>query len=198
MKTFEIDGVKVTVDVANNLVSYDGPMMIDADGSPNAYRLDDKGLDSLANAKSRNGQFVGVVVVNGVPHVQPDKVSLVSTTSYQRSGHTVCDPKRYLDSEVIPYVAVPTRVIDAVPGIVIGSRVIVTNLRTGVSCVAVAGDCSGSHIGEASIACARLLGINANARKGGTRDAIIRYEIHAGVPAVINGETFELQPHRKA
>jgi hypothetical protein len=51
-----------------------------------------------------------------------------------------------------------------------------------------------THLGEGSIKLAELFGINPNPRTGGYEGKEIFWEFFPGKIAVINGETFQLQP----
>ena len=191
-----IGGIPVSVDPINGIIVFTAAMTMDGDGGRFTYAPDGRGRDDLANAKTRDGHWCGVVTVNGVPYLRPDGF-YVSTTSCQRPGKAVCDPERYLDSEQVPFIAVPPELIMAVPQTVIGSRVMVRNLKNKKWCVAAVGDVGPrGHLGEGSEALAKALGLDPSPRDGGTDAAIIQYEIHAGVPFNFNGETLELQPLR--
>jgi hypothetical protein len=193
-KTLQIGKSPVTIDPVNGIIRFIAPMTIDGDGGLHTYGPNGKGRDDLKNAMTKDGHFVGIVTVNGLPYLRPDGY-YVSTTSYQRDDFSVCDPKRYLDAETIPFIAIPPQLIKAVPHIVIGSRVIV---RYGViTAVAVVGDIGPSyHLGEGSEALAKLLGIDPNPRSGGIEKPVVTYEIHAGTQVTIKGETFELQRYQ--
>lgn len=187
-------------------VSWDGSKMawtsgsrIDADGSPRAYGPHNSGLDYTANA-GEPGNWYGVATdAHGKPFVQgpddPFPGMYVSTTAYEREGFAASDPRRYLDSEKVAYVVIPGKLRKQVPGIVLGCKAVVTNLKTNVTVEAVVGDVGPSNkIGELSIKAAELLGIPSGPKKGGTNKPILFYEVFPGVPAAVNGETFRLIP----
>ena len=109
--------------------------------------------------------------------------------------HTSYKPD--LHAEEVPFVVVPPIVIKGTVGIVMGSLVEVENLRNGKTAFAVVGDSGPTHkVGEGSPALAELLGLSGNPNHGGTSDFIIRYKVHVGVPAVVNGVTYKLQAYR--
>ena len=94
-----------------------GPMEADCDGSPRAYKADEKApgvaLDNVGNAHDGNDWF-GVVTIDGKPYVQSAKKGdpypgfYVSPTSLQNPAVTdVTDPRRYVDPEKIPFVTLP-------------------------------------------------------------------------------------------
>lgn len=96
-----------------------------------------------------------------------------------------------LNSDVDRYIVVPPAIIRGVTPIVLGCQAFVTYL--GRKTAAVVGDVGPYHkIGEASIACANALGIPSSPNTGGV-DSGVFYEIHPGVPAVVNGKTYQLQ-----
>lgn len=140
-------------------------MVIDADGARNAYRLDGQGLDYLANARCKDGSWCGVVTgADGKPIQLPDG-SLVSPTSLV--DHSIADlanPARYVDAAQIPYLAIPPEL--RALGVRFGDVAVV--LYRGVHVGAICADgCPHSHYGEASIACARALGIPSSPKSGG-------------------------------
>ena len=87
-----------------------GGMAIDADGAPNAYNEEDTGIDYLANA-GRPGNWYGLSVDdNGRPYKQKDGPfagHYVSTTALADGNYGKSDPRRYVDSTKIPYIALP-------------------------------------------------------------------------------------------
>jgi hypothetical protein len=100
-----------------------------------------------------------------------------------------------LNANEVPYVVVPPIIIQRTVGVVLGCICRVTNLNTGVVVTAVVGDVGPrSKIGEGSIQLARLVGIPENPRTGGDSRPIIHYQIWPGMPATVNGITYDLQP----
>ncbi len=80
-------------------------------------------------------------------------------------------------------------------GVVLGCKAMVEHLDNGKQCDAVAADVGpANHAGEGSIALAHALDIPSNPKHGGIEKHVIRYTLWPGVPAVVNGETFVLQP----
>jgi hypothetical protein len=192
-----IGKIPVTIDLDNGIIRFRAPMTIDGDGGLHTYGPDGKGRDDLENAKDSAGHWCGVVTINGEPYVRPDGF-YVSTTAYQDSQFSVCDPKRYVDSERIPFISLPRCLFNRVRHIVLGSRVIVRHPDCETPAVAMVADIGGdSHIGEGSEKLAKLLDIDSNPRSGGEERAIIEYEVHAGVPFLFEGKTYALQPYRR-
>ncbi len=170
-------------------------LTIDGDGSPRCYGPDNSGLDHTANAGSI-GDWYGIVTdAEGEPIVQgttdPCPGMYISTTSLEHRQYASTDPRRYIDSETVAYVVCPGSLARKAAGAVLGCKVVVTNTRTEKSIHAVCADIGpATHLGEASIRTAELLGIPSSPRHGGTEDHIIRYTFHAGEAA----EGYKLQP----
>lgn len=120
----------------------------------------------------------------GNPHKDP---FFQPATRLQYKGKSLC-------AEKVPYYVVPPLILAKTKGRVLGSKVVLTNIKNGMTCVAVVGD-SGPRTkdGEGSPRAAELLGLNPNPNTGGTDEQIIHAKIFVGVPAVIDGETYELQ-----
>lgn len=169
-------------------ISFTGEFCVDADGSPNAYGPDGKGLDFLANA-GHPGSWWGIVTDElGYPVLQgesdPSPGHYISTTSYQRKEFHASDPRRYLDSEKVVYIVVPAPLARAAEGIVLGCKCEIIDTRTGASVEGVVGDLGpATHLGEASIAAARSLQINPDPKGGGCGDKSFRYTFWPGVAA---------------
>lgn len=155
-------------------------LAIDADGSPHAYAPHDSGLpglDYLANAGS-TGNWYGIACDHqGTPFIQQDSDPApgyyVSTTALEDPSKALRDPARYVNSETIPFVVIPS---SPKFGIVLGDVGFALNLGTGDSSQFVVGDI-GPHnqFGEASIAVARNLILNSDPKRGGTDQAEILY-----------------------
>lgn len=115
------------------------------------------------------------------PFFQPD-------TSLHHNG-------KPLVAEEVPYVVVPPVVIQRTKGVVMGCQAYCTHKDTGVRVAAVVGDRGPTRkIGEGSVKLCELLGLSGNPNTGGTSLHIIYYEILPGVPAVVDGVTYALQP----
>lgn len=195
-----IGGVKVYWD--GEKLSFESGMTINADGSPRCYGPDNSGLDYTANAGvpgnwwavvTHNGKSSGTPVVqSGVSPQQPCGGLWISTTAYINKGFKTADVRRYVDSEAVPYVVTPPQLISMVGPVVMGCAVRV--IYKGKSVNAMVGDIGPkSHIGEASMACAKALKIPNDPRKGGVSSGV-SYEIWPGVIASVNGVEYPLQP----
>ncbi len=178
---------------------------IDADGAngqnggPAAYRVDNKGTESLANGGMaiRDGKVIcakpwarDIVILDtdNEPKVFADGI-IASITWYRHPGKLVNDPAAYVDAETVPYIVVPPLVIQATAGVVRGCKARVTLGNKSADCV-VADKGPRNKIGELSIAAARAIGLPPSPRAGGTEKPEILYELWPGVEA----PGFVLQP----
>jgi len=165
-------------------------MTIDADGSPHAYHPQNIGIDDNAHGKDEQGNWVGIVLANRKPYIQnstdPAPGYYVSTTSLYDRTKRRTDPHRYVDSEKIPYLALPKQVMhpdgkcrrDA--RACLGDIAIVRNTENGLYAFAILADqAPKTGIGEGSIALAAALGVDPDARIGGTSKGI-QYLIFPG------------------
>ena len=112
--------------------------------------------------------------------------------------HTAQDQTTYkpdLNADVDKYIVVPPAIRDGVKGVVMGCLANVTNTRNGKHTAAVVGDI-GPHkkLGEISCACASALGLDPSPVHGGVDEHIIEYVLFPGIPAVVDGKQYKLQP----
>jgi hypothetical protein len=187
-------------------VTFTADADIDADGANGqngaraAYMADDSGSELLANGGMgiRHGEAVGttdwfkdiVVVEGGKPKIFPGGV-IVSKTAYKIRGEQEDTPKRYVDSETVPYVVVPPVIIQKTKGVVRGCFARVTYKGQSVDCMV--GDVGPrKKIGEISMAAARAVGMNPSPRSGGEERKIVQYEVFPGRQATINGVAYPL------
>jgi len=174
-RTGSIGGVSTYQVSGKSGVAFKSGMSIDADGSPRAYNPQNTGLDALGNA-GRPGNWWGIATDSrGKPYVQgpndPAPGHYVSTTALMDSRFPANDPRRYVDSEKVPFIAVPPQLKDQ--GVKLGDLVAVRNERTGKTVFAVVADIGPrDHIGEGSIKLAQELGINPDARRGGAGSGV--------------------------
>ena len=164
-------------------------MAIDADGAPNAYHpTPGTGLDHLANAGTP-GNWWGVVTddgtANGTPVVQgpddPFPGYYVSPTSLVDKTKGVRDPRRYVDSTSIPYLALPPEMLASKlsGGAKLGDFAAVIDSAGDVAYAIVADVGPRGKLGEGSIALADALGIPSNPRRGG-RASGLTYVVFPG------------------
>lgn len=162
-------------------ILYRAKFAVDADGCPRAYGPNDTGLDWTANA-GYPGNWWGIVTdVNGDPIIQgpgdPYPGMYVSSTSLVQSGYSNFNPLRYVDSENIPFIALPSS-LQTLANISMGDLVYAKNTTNGNTCFAYLADTGpGGKLGEGSIYLATTLGLNGSPRNGGTSLPIIDYVV---------------------
>ncbi|MEN9610593.1 MAG: hypothetical protein RLZZ628_1407 [Bacteroidota bacterium] len=166
-------------DVTGNLV-FKAKIAIDADGSPRAYGPNDTGLDELSNAQT-DGKWVGIVVDKyGNPVVQnrndPFPGFYISPTALYNPDYAKTDPRRYVNSEEIPYYVLPESLMESY-NVKLGDMGYIYNQSTDMGCFAILADIGPEgKLGEASIALAQKIGLrNASPRNGGTERPQIVY-----------------------
>ena len=163
-------------------------MMIDADGAHNAYHPTNNSLalDYLPNA-GKPGNWWGVVTDtgkrDGKPIVQkaedPCPGFHASPTSLCDSSKSRTDPRRYVNSAEVPYLALPKELVTH--GVRLGDLAVVVRGTTGACCGAVFADGGPSgKLGEGSVALARALGVPSSAKNGGTGHRDIIYLVFPG------------------
>ena len=102
-----------------------------------------------------------------------------------------------LNADIDKYIVLPPGIIEAVPGIVLGCQAHAHNLRTDMDTFCVVGDVGPKRkLGEVSVATAKALGIDPSPVSGGEEDHVVEYIIWPGVPAVVDGRPYQLQPYR--
>lgn len=176
---FIIDNIEVYWNDGN--IQFVAGLAIDADGSPRAYGPSGtQPLDYLANA-GKTGNWWGIACdIHGKPFIQSDTDPYpgyyVSTTSLQNKEFPTSDPRRYVDSENVPFIVLPKRFMEY--NINLGCSVHVVNLENQKSSNAIFADIGpATRLGEGSIALANALGIDSNAKTGGIEKHIIEYTI---------------------
>lgn len=161
---------------------YQSGLAIDADGAPNAYHPEGKGLDFLANA-GKPGNWWGIVTDTGKPSGQPVVQGkndpypgyYVSTTSLEDPSQPVTSPARYVDSGKVPYVVLPPQVMapKTAGGARLGDFAAVVDTRSGKVAYALVADRGPKDkLGEGSIALAEALGIASSPKKGGIEKGV--------------------------
>ena len=176
-----IENFDVYTHVPSGAILYRAKFAVDADGCPRAYGPNNTGLDWTANA-GYPGNWWGVVTdVNGDPIIQgpgdPYPGMYVSTTSLVQSGYSNSNPLRYVDSENIPYIALPSA-LQSLANISMGDLAYCRNTTNGNTSFAYLADTGPSgKLGEGSMFLANELGLNPNPRTGGTSQPIIDYVV---------------------
>jgi hypothetical protein len=159
-------------------------MAIDVDGAPNAYHPRDTGLDDLKHAgfpPKPGSKPWGIVTDNqGKPVIQgtgdPFPGFFVSATSLGDKTRPLTDPRRYVDSTQIPYIALPLALANKL-GAKLGDFAAVINLKNRKLSYAIFADIGpAGKLGEGSIALAQALGhdpfVGGKIRRGMTGDVI--------------------------
>ncbi len=158
-------------------VVYFSGIEIDADGAPNAYHPEDKGIDALVHAGSPGNWWALALDKDANPVVQHRgeySGFYVSTTwlSREDDGFSESDPEYWLDARSVRYIAVPQSVW-AKTGVNKGDLAYVMNLKNGKSSYAIVGDWGTENtLGEGSIALGEALGVNSDPRDGGQEDSV--------------------------
>jgi hypothetical protein len=90
-----------------NALFFTSKLAVDADGAPGAYNPQNTGLDKLENA----GSWAIATKDNGEKCIQGDNDaspgSYVSMTTLNDENKSSCDYRKYVNSEEIPYIALP-------------------------------------------------------------------------------------------
>ena len=155
-------------------------------------------LDFLANAGGP-GNWYGVVTDNGKASGKPVSQkkgdpapgAYVSATSYENEGFGRGDPARYVDSNRVIYIVLPSHWRALAKGVVLGCKAKVTDIKTNKSTLAVVADFGPkAKLGEASIACAKFFGVPSSPKNGGTDEKRFVYQFWPDEAA----EGFELKP----
>lgn len=137
-------------------------------------------LDFLANA-GKPGNWFGVITDrSGEPVTQgsddPAPGAYISATSYEHRKFEKFDPRRYVDSNDVVYIVLPSHWRAQAKGVVLGCHATVRDNKTGKTVNAAVLDFGPkAKIGEASIACARAFGIPSSPKNGGTEEKRFRY-----------------------
>lgn len=120
----------------------------------------------------------------GPSHADP---SYQPQTAYYNGG-------KYLNADKDKYLVIPPQIRKGVSPAVMGCMGRVTNLRTSVSSAAVTGDIGPDNkTGEAAYCLAKLLNPKISHNSGdGSR--IYLYELWPGIPAVVDGKQYKLEP----
>jgi hypothetical protein len=170
-----------------NAFVYEAGLAVDADGAYRAYHPKDRlALDSIEHA-GHPGDWWALATdtgrKNGHPVLQqkgdPAPGYYVSMTSlFDARIPNEHDPRRFVDAVSIPYVVLPPVGFKHAR---LGDFAMVINLRNGRAAGAIVADESAPDLkmGEGSIALANALGIDSDARTGGTERGVA-YVIYPG------------------
>jgi len=151
-------------------------MAIDADGAPNAYHPQDKGIDALANAGYPNGSWKSILVPDPRNPSQPFVQTkgefagyFVSKTALQDLRLPETEVRRYVDSRQVPYIVFPGAFLNMTGTGNLGDIAAALNLDNGKETSAIVADIGprNAPLGEVSIRLAENLGgTNVNPRSG--------------------------------
>ncbi len=154
---------------------FDAGCMIDADGAPKAYHKNDRlALDHLSNAGKPGNWWALVTNKNGIPLVQTSKDPApgyyISMTSLEDDSKAINDPHRFVNSDSIPYIALPVGFSSLYQ---LGDVALVINKKNNRRCYAIFADKGpADKIGEGSMYLARKLGIDSSPKHGGVENGI--------------------------
>lgn len=177
-RLFEVGGTSVWHIPDKQAFFFSGGMTIDADGAPDAYHPDNIGTDHLGNA-GRSGNWWALVTDNGEPSGNPlvqqagdQKPGFyISATALEDRSRPTRDPRRYVDSNAIPYLVLPS---NNRGGARLGDFGWAINRANGKSSPAIFADLGPRNkIGEGSIALAEELGLPSSPRRGGASSGIV-------------------------
>lgn len=175
---FQVGGADVWKIPGKQAFFFSAGMAIDADGAPDAYHPENIGKDHLGNA-GRPGNWWALVTdtgePSGTPLIQqagdPNPGFYISATALQDHTRPTRDPKRYVNSNTIPYLVLPSNQRE---GARLGDLGFTVNRVNGKSSPAIFADLGPKNkLGEGSIALAERLGIPANPRHGGASRGIV-------------------------
>lgn len=158
---------------------------VDADGSPHAYHPPTSAhssgsppaLDYLANA-GKPGNWWGIACTPaGSPYVQtandPAPGFYVSTTALEDGTRKTNDPARYVDSERVPYIVLPSKPKFS-EAQKLGDLALVFNDETGKKSWAIYADIGPANkLGEGSMYLCEALGLSSSPKSGGTEKEVI-------------------------
>jgi hypothetical protein len=153
-------------------------MRIDADGAPNAYHPEDKGLDLLKHA-GKPGDWQGIVTdEGGQPLLQgprdPFPGYYVSQTTLFDKSKKRTDPNCYVDARKIPYIVLPKgEGLEQLSGVRLGDFAAIIYAPGRLAYAIFADRGPKGKIGEGSIALAESLGIPSSPRTGGVAGDVI-------------------------
>lgn len=180
---------------------FDAGCMIDADGAPKAYHNNDRlALDYISNAGKPGNWWALVTNRQGIPLVQsntdPAPGYYISMTSLEDDSKEATDPNRFVNSDSIPYIALPVGFSSFYH---LGDVALVINKKNNRRCYAIFADWGPANkIGEGSIYLARQLGINSSPKHGGVESGI-RYILfrQSGESRMLSKEEIERRGKEK-
>lgn len=116
-----------------------------------------------------------------------DDPSYQSETAYYNGG-------KFLNADVDKYIVIPPQVRKMVPPVVMGCQGRLTNVVTGVWYDAVTGEIGPDYITGEAAYCLSEIVCPAVTHNCGNDSTIFLYELWPGIPAVVDGKTYKLEP----
>jgi hypothetical protein len=148
-------------------------------------------IDKVLIAMAGKGRYIAFIsdldICNdgtGPSHGDP---SYQSQTAYYNGG-------KFLNADVDKYIVIPPQVRSMVPPTVMGCQARMTNLTTAKWSAAVTGEIGpDDKTGEAAYCLAKQLNPKIT-HNSGDSNRIYLYELWPGIPAVVDGKTYKLEP----
>lgn len=176
---WQVGGVPIYRNRGETPFYFKAGMRIDADGAPNAYHPQDRGLDLLEHA-GKPGDWQGIALAaDGQPLIQgprdPFPGYYISQTSLFDPGKPSTDPNRYVDATKIPYIVLSKEEeLKQRGGARLGDFVAVIHVPSRRLASAIVADMGPKgKIGEGSMALAESLSIPSSPRTGGVPNDVI-------------------------
>ena len=148
-------------------------------------------IDAVLIAQAFGGHYVAFVsdldICNDGTGPDYDDPSYQSQTAYYNGG-------KFLNADVDKYLVIPPQIRSMVPPTVTGCMGRVTNLKTGSGSRAVTGEIGpDDKTGEAAYCLAKILNPTIT-HNSGDSSRIYLYELWPGIPAVVDGKHYKLEP----
>jgi len=113
---------------------------------------------------------------------------------YHQDENAYYNGGKYLNADEDQYIVIPPQVRSMVAPVVMGSQARATDLRTGKWYPALTGEIGPpDKTGEAAYCLAKKLNPKVTANSGDSR-VIFLYELWPGIPAVVDGKHYKLEP----
>lgn len=149
-------------------------------------------VNIYANREMSYVQFISDLDIcndgSGPAHGDPHHQSM---TAYYSGG---IEGNKYLNADVDKYIVVPPQVRAKVPGVVMGCRGRVTNLKTQVVEEGVVGEIGpDDKTGETAYVLAKIINPDIDYNSGDKGKNYL-YELWPDIPAIVDGFAYRLQP----
>lgn len=148
-------------------------------------------IDKVLIGTAFGGKYIAFVgdldICNDGTGPSHDDPSYQSETAYYNGG-------KFLNADKDKYIVIPPQVRSMVPDVVMGCQARMTNLSTGVWSAAITGEIGpDDKTGEAAYCLAKELNPKISHNTGDSR-RIYLYELWPGIPAVVEGKVYKLEP----